>query len=118
MLIDKKLSKIVEITNSELNGEDLSFNKISTDTRTLKKGDLFLALKGENFDGHDFIEKAIAKGANSIVSEKELNYEISYIKTKNNHIFLKKLAKQIRKNFKGTIFALSLIHISEPTRRI
>ena len=107
MLIDKKLSKIVEITNSELKGKDLSFNKISTDTRTLKKGDLFLALKGENFDGHDFIEKAIAKGANSIVSEKELNYEISYIKTKNNHIFLKKLAKQIRKNFKGTIFAIT-----------
>ena len=44
MLLDRKLSKIVKITNSKLFGKDLVFNKISTDTRTLKKGDLFLAL--------------------------------------------------------------------------
>ena len=111
MLLDRKLSKIVKITNSKLFGKDLVFKRISTDTRTLKKGDLFLALKGENFDGHDFIEKAISKGASSIVSEKDLSFKISYIKTKNNLLFLKKIAEQIRKNFKGTIFALSLIHI-------
>ena len=107
MLLDKKLSKISKITNSKLYGEDLAFNRISTDTRTLKKGDLFLALKGENFDGHDFIEEAIFKGASSVISEKDLSLKISYIKTKNNLIFLKKLAEQIRKNFKGTIFAIT-----------
>ena len=107
MLLDRKLSKIVKITNSKLFGKDLVFKRISTDTRTLKKGDLFLALKGENFDGHDFIEKAISKGASSIVSEKDLSFKISYIKTKNNLLFLKKLAEQIRKNFKGTIFAIT-----------
>ena len=107
MLLDRKLSKIVKITNSKLFGKDLVFKRISTDTRTLKKGDLFLALKGENFDGHDFIEKAISKGASSIVSEKDLSFKISYIKTKNNLLFLKKIAKQIRKNFKGTIFAIT-----------
>ncbi|NQU17497.1 MAG: hypothetical protein HQ564_05470 [Candidatus Saganbacteria bacterium] len=38
-------------------------NRISIDTRTVKKGDLFIPIKGPNFDGHDFIEEAIKKGA-------------------------------------------------------
>ncbi len=40
---------------------------ITTDTRKLNRGELFVALSGENFDGHDFIESAIAKGAPAIV---------------------------------------------------
>lgn len=39
------------------------FCGVSTDTRTIKTGELFIALKGENFDGHNFVEKAIEKGA-------------------------------------------------------
>ncbi|MDN5248345.1 MAG: UDP-N-acetylmuramoyl-tripeptide--D-alanyl-D-alanine ligase [Wolbachia endosymbiont of Tyrophagus putrescentiae] len=43
---------------------------ISTDTRSIKKGDLFIALKGKNFDGHNFVYEAFAKGAvAAIVSE-------------------------------------------------
>ena len=40
---------------------------ISTDTRTIKPGDLFVALKGENFDGHNFINRALAAGAAAII---------------------------------------------------
>ena len=36
---------------------------ISIDDRTIKKGELFIALIGENFDGHNFVESAISKGA-------------------------------------------------------
>lgn len=39
------------------------FSGVSTDTRTIKTGELFIALKGENFDGHEFVVKAIEKGA-------------------------------------------------------
>ncbi|WP_341808026.1 UDP-N-acetylmuramoyl-tripeptide--D-alanyl-D-alanine ligase [Wolbachia endosymbiont (group E) of Neria commutata] len=43
---------------------------VSTDTRNIKKGDLFIALKGKNFDGHNFLYEAFSKGASaSIVSE-------------------------------------------------
>ena len=107
MLVEKKLSKIAKVADAKLIGKDLGFNKISTDTRTIKKGDLFLALKGENFDGHDFIETAIEKGASSIISERELCDKINYIKTKNNFKFLKLLARKIRSNFKGTVFAIT-----------
>src|SRR6266478_4005803 len=45
-------------------GDGKSFiDKISTDSRTLKRGELFVALRGENFDGHDFVESAAKAGA-------------------------------------------------------
>lgn len=41
----------------------LASQRITTDTRTIKTGDIFLALSGDNFDGHDYIDVAVAKGA-------------------------------------------------------
>ena len=55
---------------SDLNkylGVDIAGNipikSISTDSRSIKKNSLFIAIKGENFDGNDFVEEAITKGA-------------------------------------------------------
>src|SRR5437588_13123861 len=42
---------------------NVSIDKISTDSRTLKHGELFVALRGENFDGHKFVEAAVKTGA-------------------------------------------------------
>lgn len=44
---------------------------ISTDTRRIGRGDVFFALKGERFDGHDFISEAVAKGASTVVYSDE-----------------------------------------------
>ncbi|MCC8111531.1 MAG: UDP-N-acetylmuramoyl-tripeptide--D-alanyl-D-alanine ligase [Ruminococcus sp.] len=45
---------------------------VSSDTRDLPKGCLFVALKGDRFDGHDFVEKAIAAGAVAAVTERQI----------------------------------------------
>jgi len=50
--------------------------KISTDTREIKKGDLFIALKGRNFDGHNFLDEAFAKGAIAAIVSKPLSKPI------------------------------------------
>lgn len=44
-------------------GADVRFDDVCTDSRTLKKGDLFIALRGERYDGHDFVAQAAAAGA-------------------------------------------------------
>jgi len=44
---------------------------ISHDTRTLKEGDVYIAIKGENHDGHDFVEQAVEKGAAGLIVERE-----------------------------------------------
>ena len=46
---------------------DLALARVSTDTRTIAPGDLFVALSGEHFDGHDFIAQAVAAGALAVV---------------------------------------------------
>lgn len=49
--------------NGALHGDDSRFDGVSTDTRTLRAGELFIALEGPNFDGRDYIEVASDKGA-------------------------------------------------------
>lgn len=48
-----------------------SFNSVCTDTRKIEKGCLFIAIKGDNFDGHDFAAKAIESGAEAVIVEKD-----------------------------------------------
>ncbi|MGE4558954.1 MAG: UDP-N-acetylmuramoyl-L-alanyl-D-glutamate--2,6-diaminopimelate ligase, partial [Desulfobulbus sp.] len=46
------------------------FGQISTDSRTIGCGDIFVALKGEAFDGHQYIERAVAAGAKAVIAER------------------------------------------------
>lgn len=59
--------------------EGLAFGGISTDSRTVEPGDLFLALSGENFQGHDFVSDALAKGATGVVVSREVQAEESTV---------------------------------------
>ncbi len=46
------------------------FRRISTDTRTIGSGDVFVALRGEQFDGHQYIDRAVAAGAAAVLVER------------------------------------------------
>jgi len=79
---------------------ELSVNGISTDSRTIKEGDLFIPIIGENYDGHDFIKNAIKSGAVAVLSDRYLdNSMIPYIKVKNTEIALINIARYYRKKF-------------------
>jgi UDP-N-acetylmuramoyl-tripeptide--D-alanyl-D-alanine ligase len=60
-----KLSQIAQLAEASLSSGDgtIVINKLSTDSRTIKPGELFVALRGENFEGHDFVEAAAKAGA-------------------------------------------------------
>lgn len=57
------LAQTAAVLDGELRGADVRFEDVCTDSRTLKKGDLFIALRGEKYDGHDFVAQAAAAGA-------------------------------------------------------
>src|SRR5712672_609407 len=59
------LSQIAQFAGASLSSGDgtVVINKVSTDSRTIKPGELFVALRGENFEGHDFIEAGAKAGA-------------------------------------------------------
>jgi UDP-N-acetylmuramoyl-tripeptide--D-alanyl-D-alanine ligase len=57
------MSEVAAATGGRLEGEDAAFAGVSIDTRTLEPGQLFVALAGERFDGHAFLDAARARGA-------------------------------------------------------
>jgi UDP-N-acetylmuramoyl-tripeptide--D-alanyl-D-alanine ligase len=59
------LSQIAQLTGGSLSagGGTIVIDTVSTDSRTIKRGELFVALRGENFDGHDFVEAVATTGA-------------------------------------------------------
>lgn len=64
------LTQAADCMNGVLHGDDRPFEGISTDTRTIQNGELFFALQGPNFNGHDYVGKAKAAGAaGAVVSE-------------------------------------------------
>ena len=74
-----------------IGNKDLDISNISFDSRTVKNGTLFFAVRGTQVDGHNFIEKAIEKGAIAIVCEQlptTLNDAVTYIKVDNSAYIL------------------------------
>ena len=68
--MDKILWKgkdVLKITNGH-GPSNWNASGVSIDTRTIKKGDIFFALAGPNYDGHQFIGEAIKKGASIVIS--------------------------------------------------
>lgn len=68
-----KLKTIAKAIGAEYIGEDITIGGISTDTRTIKNGDLFVCIKGDNFDGHNFAMQAVRSGAAVVVSSKNIS---------------------------------------------
>ncbi|MGN6352190.1 MAG: UDP-N-acetylmuramoyl-L-alanyl-D-glutamate--2,6-diaminopimelate ligase [Parafilimonas sp.] len=67
---------------------DVNVNSITIDSRKVNNASMFIAIKGEKFDGHDFIQQSIDSGAAIIVCEElpaRLNDAITYIQVKNAH---------------------------------
>ena len=62
--------KIAEIVNSASNVIDAEIENVSSDSRDIRNGDLFIAIKGEKFDGHDFVPEVIKNGAVAAIVEK------------------------------------------------
>ncbi|UVK97889.1 UDP-N-acetylmuramoyl-tripeptide--D-alanyl-D-alanine ligase [Pseudomonas sp. B21-048] len=72
MLKALKLSELTSALNGRLIASDASFNGVSIDSRAIKPGQLFIALAGPRFDGHDYLNDVAAKGAVGALVEREV----------------------------------------------
>ena len=84
--------------NINKNNKNFSFSGISFDTKSVKKNNIFFAIKGNTVDGNKFIPKAINKGCKIIVTEKKVNpfqNGILYIHTRNIRKLLAETAFKI-----------------------
>ena len=83
---------------------------ISTDTRSLKKNSLFIALKGENFDGNDFVDEALSKGSNIIIADNKRfknNKDKRIIWVNDSIKALKTISNNIIKDYGGNVIAIT-----------
>lgn len=70
----------IKCFNIDLN---IDINSIALDSRCVKKGDVFVAIKGEKRDGNNYIDEALKKGAAVIVSDQKVKLNIPYVYVKN-----------------------------------
>lgn len=87
-----RLSAAANLLSGELVGPDAEFIFVSSDTRQIKKGDLFIALKGPNFDGHDFVSAAKKQGAIAALVHHAIDTELPQIVVKDTLQALGQLA--------------------------
>jgi UDP-N-acetylmuramoyl-tripeptide--D-alanyl-D-alanine ligase len=101
------LSEVARCGGGELVGNDRAFDSVSTDTRTLKPGALFVALGGENFDGHDFVEQAVERGAAAALVSRTLAVTIPQVVVSNTLAALSAFAREWRREFSIPVIAVT-----------
>ena len=106
-MISVTLSQLAGIVNGQLQGDDLSIDAVTTDTRKLTPGCLFVALKGERFDAHDFADKAKAGGAGALLVSRPLNIDLPQVIVKDTRLAFGELAAWVRAQVPARVVALT-----------
>ncbi|MDX8385693.1 MAG: UDP-N-acetylmuramoyl-tripeptide--D-alanyl-D-alanine ligase [Gallionella sp.] len=105
------LSTAAEALNGQLVGEDAQFDGVSSDSRKISQGDLFIALRGEHFDGYKFIENAARDGAVAVLvnadSYQGEQYACPMLLVEDTRIALGALAAYWRKQFQIPLIAIT-----------
>ena len=83
------------------------YKGLSIDTRTLQPGNLFVAIRGDQFDGHDFIEEAVQKGAVGVVVDNPVKSSVPVIQVNDTTLAVGELAHQWRLQFDIPIIGLT-----------
>src|SRR5881296_3766329 len=107
------LEQIAKFGGTEISSGDgkVFIDKISTDSRTIKRGELFVALRGDNFDGHNFVETTAVAGAAGAMVESTWKEEIpnnfALIRAKDTLHAYQELAANYRKSLKLNVVAIT-----------
>jgi UDP-N-acetylmuramoyl-tripeptide--D-alanyl-D-alanine ligase len=102
-----RLREAADYLDGEWSGDDAAFTAVSTDTRQLPTGALFVALTGPNFDGHDFIAAARERGACAALVSRPVADPLPQIRVADTRLALGQLAAMWRTRFIGPLIALT-----------
>lgn len=101
------LSLIAHWAGGEIHGDDVAIDAVSNDTRTLGPGSLYVALRGERFDGHDFAADAQARGASALLVERLLPLELPQVLVADSELALAKIAAGMQRDRSAQVFAIT-----------
>ncbi|WP_440874519.1 UDP-N-acetylmuramoyl-tripeptide--D-alanyl-D-alanine ligase [Thalassotalea sp. PLHSN55] len=87
-MIPLSLVDIAQAVNGKLIGANITINSIVTDSRALATDDVFLALKGPNFDGHRFVEQVSTQGCSALIVDHQVDSQLPQIVVEDTRIAL------------------------------
>ena len=100
------LSSLIEISGSNVN-YGLAIFDFSIDSRTIKKGDAYIAIEGKNFNGNNFVPDAIKNGASVVFTSNKEYLARNVFFVKNGKEFLKRIAEFILKKINPKVIAVT-----------
>lgn len=101
------LSEIAKNVRGELIGNDIAIESVSLDTRTIKNGQLYIAIEGKNFDGNQFVEQAVQNGASAALLRKGVTASVPYIAVEDTHLALAELAGTWRRKVSASVVGIT-----------
>ena len=101
------LSFAADATQGTLHGQDCAFDGVSTDTRTLQEGQLYVALSGPNFDGNEFVAQAYGRGAAGAVVSRIADSAAAQIVVDDTRLALGQLASAWRDKQSLTVIGIT-----------
>jgi len=109
-MITLDVKTIAAVTGGQIihNGADVTVQGFSTDSRTLQAGDLFIPLRGERFDGHDYLAQAVRHGAAACLSEEVVvGLNIPVVQVRDTLQALGDLAAAVRQRFSAPVIGIT-----------
>jgi UDP-N-acetylmuramoyl-tripeptide--D-alanyl-D-alanine ligase len=103
----RRLSDVAAAAGGRLIGPDREFGRVNQDTRKLGQGELFVAIKGENFDGHEFLPQAEKSGAAGALVERESRTALSQVLVKDARKALGAYAAAWRRKFPSKLVGIT-----------
>lgn len=107
-MIHMNIAQAAQNLDAKFQGQDVTFSGCSTDSRSISPGELFIAIKGEHFDGHDFLRVAKQHGAVAAMVDTEVQDDyLPLLKVSNTRQGMGKLAQYWRSQFKIPLVAIT-----------
>src|SRR5579864_996597 len=103
----RTLAEFAGACGGRLQGADAPFTEVVSDSRTLNAGQLFVALKGPNFDGHDFLARAHGAGAAGAVVAAAQALPLPQIVVRDTQAALERAARTWRAAFSGALVGVA-----------
>jgi UDP-N-acetylmuramoyl-tripeptide--D-alanyl-D-alanine ligase len=106
-MMSRTLAAVAREVQGRLVGADQAFGAVTTDTRALGAGSLFVAIPGDRFDGNDFVDEALAKGAAGALVSRPASSPLAQIEVRDSRRALGAMARAWRASFTIPVVAVT-----------
>ncbi len=105
--MNRDLAELARVTGGRLEGANAAFGTVSTDSRTLEPGSLFVALSGERFDAHDFVRQAAERGCSGALVSRVVDAAIPQVVVADTLAGLTAFARAWRRDYRGKVVGVT-----------